>query len=107
MSVFYFIVLSSAIWRITHLLSKEDGPFDIIFRLRKEVGTGFFGSLLDCFYCSSVWVALPFGLWTGHSWGEKLLLWAALSGTACLLEKATEKKNNKPDASIYFEEEED
>ncbi|HEY5369414.1 MAG TPA: DUF1360 domain-containing protein [Hanamia sp.] len=106
MNVFYFIVLSLAIWRITHLFSKEDGPFDIIYRLRKAIGADFFGSLLDCFYCTSVWVALPFGLWEGNSWREKLLLWIALSGAACLLEKATDRKNNKSDEPIYLEEEE-
>ena len=106
MNVFYFIVLSLSVWRITHLFSKEDGPFDIIYRLRKATGAGFFGRLLDCFYCTSVWVALPFGLWEGHSWREKLLLWIALSGAVCLLEKATDRKNNKPHEPIYFEEEE-
>jgi len=103
---FLFVIISLTIWRLTHLLSKEDGPFDIIFRLRKAAGAGFLGSLLDCFYCTSVWVALPFGLWAGRSWGERLLFWAALSGAACLLERATDKKNNKPGEPYYFEEEE-
>jgi len=106
MNVLYFIVLSLAVWRLTHLLSKEDGPFDTIFRLRKAAGTGFFGNLLYCFYCTSAWVALPFGLWIGQGIGEKLLLWAALSGAACLLEQATKKKNNTEEP-VYFEEKED
>lgn len=103
---FLFIVQSVAVWRITHLLSKEDGPFDIIFRLRKAAGAGFFGSLLDCFYCTSIWVALPFGIWAVNQWPEKFLYWAAFSGAACLLERATEKKNDKSDEPIFFEEEE-
>lgn len=78
-----------AVWRLTHLFSKEDGPFDLVYHLRKKAGAGFFGSLLDCFYCTSVWVALPFGMWAGDPWWEKLLYWWALSGTACLLEQAT------------------
>jgi len=101
-----FLLECLSVWRFTHLISKEDGAFDLIFRLRKAAGSGFFGSLLDCFYCTSVWVALPFGLWTGNTWREKLLLWAALSGAACLLEQATEKKNSKRDEPVYFEEEE-
>ncbi|HWK06658.1 MAG TPA: hypothetical protein VNS58_23645 [Puia sp.] len=88
-----FVIVSLAIWRITHLLSKEDGPFEIIFRLRKLAGEGVWGQLMDCFYCLSIWISLPFACWTGSSISEKLLFWMAYSGLACLLEKATEKLN--------------
>ena len=104
MEIFYFVLLSLAVWRITHLLSKEDGPFDIIFLLRKKAGNGFFGSLLDCFYCVSVWVALPFGIWEGQDWGSKLLYWAALSGAACLLEQATSRGDKPPGMPDYKED---
>jgi hypothetical protein len=105
MEVFYFVLLSLAVWRITHLLSKEDGPFDIIFLIRRKAGNGFFGTLLDCFYCVSVWVALPLGWWEGHTWREKLLFWAALSGAACLLEQATASgKKKPPDMPDYKED---
>ena len=94
-----------ATWRITHLLSKEDGPFNSVYHLRKKAGAGFFGSLLDCFYCVSVWVAFPLGIWEGNNWWEKLLCWWALSGAACLLEQATTfKKNNDPDIPDYKED---
>jgi hypothetical protein len=73
-------------------MSKEDGPFDLIFLLRRKAGAGFFGNLLDCFYCLSLWIALPVGIWLGSTWIEKILFWWALSGAACLLEQATEKK---------------
>jgi Protein of unknown function (DUF1360) len=92
---FLFITVCLTVWRITHLLSKEDGPWDMIFKLRKAVGAGFFGNLLDCFYCLSIWIALPFGLWLGHLWWEKLLQWMAISAVACLLEQATTKDNNQ------------
>jgi hypothetical protein len=74
-------------------LGKEDGPFDLIFILRKKAGDGFFGNLLDCFYCLSIWVAIPFGLWLGKDGLEKFLYWLAISGAACLLEQATAPKN--------------
>lgn len=96
MDVFRFIIVSLVVWRITHLLSKEDGPFDIIYRLRKAAGAGFFGSLLDCFYCLSIWIALPFGIYFGHEWLERILYCFALSGAACLLEQATTNSKNKP-----------
>ncbi|MBG9375256.1 DUF1360 domain-containing protein [Panacibacter sp. DH6] len=103
MNIAYLILSVFAVWRITHMLGKEDGPFDIIFLMRKKAGAGFFGSLLDCFYCLSIWIALPFGIWLGLSWQEKILCWLALSGAACLLEQATTKSNEPPRAD-YFEE---
>jgi len=41
---------------------------------------------------------LPFGIWLGETWWEKILLWLALSGAACLLEQATTKsvEHTKP-----------
>lgn len=88
-----FIIIALVVWRLTHLLGKEDGPFDIIFLLRQKAGAGFFGSLLDCFYCLSIWIALPFGLYMGADWKEKLIYWLALSGAACILEKVTDRNN--------------
>jgi hypothetical protein len=91
MTPFLFIIILLAVWRVTHLIQAEDGPFDLIFKLRKLAGNGFFGQLMDCFYCCSVWVALPAGLWFGQGWLLKILLWLAFSGGAILLERATGK----------------
>ena len=103
MDWFYFITSVLAVWRLTHLLAKEDGPFDVIFLLRQKANNTFFAKLLDCFYCLSIWVALPFGIGLGWSWLEKIVLWFALSGAACLLERAT-TKNNGPNISKYHED---
>lgn len=100
---FTFFICSLVVWRLAHLLSKEDGPFNIIYTIRKKAGAGFFGSLLDCFYCTSVWIAFPLGLWLGIFWWEKLLYWVALSGAACLLEQMSNNKNNN-NSNTYFKE---
>jgi len=89
----FFAICSLAIWRITHLFSQEDGPFDIVLRFRKLFGQGFFGSLLDCFYCLSIWVAIPFAVLLSTGWLEGLIIWLALSGAACLLFKITDKNH--------------
>ena len=78
-------------WRVTHLLHAEDGPFDLIFKVRKSVGDGFLGSLMDCFYCLSLWVALPLGLLVGSTWLERVLQWLALSAGAIILQKLLSK----------------
>ncbi|HEY6976426.1 MAG TPA: DUF1360 domain-containing protein [Chitinophagaceae bacterium] len=103
MTWFYFIISVLAIWRLTHLLAKEDGPFDIIFLIRRKLSVGFFTNLLDCFYCLSIWISLPFGIWLGPNWLEKILMWLALSGAACLLEQAT-SKNDFPNRTEYKED---
>jgi hypothetical protein len=100
---FYWLLLGVlCVWRITHLLNVEDGPWDLFFRFRKIVGNGFWGKLLDCFYCLSVWVALPFAIWLGSEWKESLLLVFAFSAGAILLERIT----CRPKASQYFEDKE-
>ena len=83
MSRFYWFTLGVlGVWRVTHLLNAEDGPGQIFVKLRRLIGSGFWGSLFDCFYCLSVWIAAAFACAIGDSWSERLLLWPALSGAA-------------------------
>jgi hypothetical protein len=84
-----FVLAVLAAWRVTHLLAYEDGPADIIARLRALLGRGFLGRLIDCFNCLSVWVAAPLSLAVVRDWWARLLVCAALSGAACLLERVT------------------
>ncbi len=90
MEFYTFILGTLAVWRATHLLHAEDGPWDLLFRLRKMAGNGFAAQLLDCFYCLSLWVAAPFALLLGgYGWGERALLWLALSAGAIIIERTT------------------
>jgi len=89
-----FVLSALAIWRLTHLFAKEDGPWDLIVRLRAWLGTGFFGRLMDCFYCLSLWFAFPFALWITRVWIPMLINWLALSGAACLLERSSSKQDS-------------
>jgi hypothetical protein len=93
MHIYYtFTLIVLAVWRLTHLLNAESGPSQLLIRFRERVGSGFWGELLGCFYCLSLWVAVPFALLSGRDWTEKLLLWPALSGAAILLERATSRE---------------
>lgn len=80
-----------AAWRVTHLLWAEDGPFDLLARLRQRAGGGALGRMLDCFYCLSVWVAAPLAWLLAADWRQGLVGWLGLAGAACLLERATAK----------------
>jgi hypothetical protein len=84
-----FVVASLATWRIAHLLAYEDGPGDLLVKLRVRLGHGFWGKLMDCFYCLSLWVAVLFAPVVTRRLPEAALIWVALSGAACLLERAT------------------
>jgi hypothetical protein len=79
-----------AVWRLTYLFHAEDGPRGVTARFRRRVGTGWLGGILDCFYCLSLWIALPVTLLLGLSPWETLVAWPALSGGAILLQRATE-----------------
>lgn len=67
MGLMDFLVLGLATWRLTSLLVKEDGPWDLFARFRSWAGVKFdarsepyaatfLGSLLTCVWCTSVWV---------------------------------------------------
>jgi len=85
--IWLFVLGSLAVWRITHLLAEEDGPWDLMARLRNRLGQSVAGRLLDCFYCLSLWVALLPAIGLGGSWRVACLYWFSLSAVACLLQR--------------------
>jgi hypothetical protein len=87
MSIYSLGIAVLAVWRITHLLAEEDGPFQLVARLRKRLGAGFWGGLMDCFNCLSLWVALPFAAASAGALKQRVILWPALSGAAILLNR--------------------
>ena len=96
----YHLTLAAfAIWRVTHLLSKEDGPWDAIVAVRIRLGNGFLGGLMDCFYCLSLWIAAPAAYMLMSGWREWPLLWLGLSGAACLLEQMSDSFRSRSDGS--------
>jgi hypothetical protein len=89
MSFYYLALGTLGVWRITHLLNAEDGPWDAVIRLRRAAGEGFWAAVLDCYQCLSLWIAIPFAIVLGEGALECLLLWPALSGAAILMERLT------------------
>ncbi len=103
MRAYWLIISVLSVWRVTHLFVAEDGPWNIFARLRRRLGEGFFASLLDCFYCFSLWVSAPVACFTGESVRERILLWLAISGGAILLERATDRSTQ----TVYYEDREE
>lgn len=96
-----FVLAALATWRVSHLIAEEDGPWNIVARTRARAGTSELGELMDCFYCLSLWVAAPAALTVTR--GRDLpSTWLALSGAACLLERATHREKGALD--VLWEE---
>ena len=98
-----FLLGTLAVWRVTHAVTEEDGPAKVLVRLRRALDGSAWGPLLECFYCASVWVALPCAVLIGSTFEEKALAWLALSGAACLVQRAAKRE---PPA-VYWEDKEE
>lgn len=85
-SWFGLTISALAAWRLCHLVASEDGPFDLIARLRRAAGQGVMGRAMDCPWCLSLWFSIPFAAWLSRDVAEFLALWLAISGGACLIE---------------------
>ncbi len=97
-------IASLAAWRLTHLLWGEDGPWNCFVRLRKLAGSSLAGQILDCFYCLSVWIALPLGCWIGATWPGRAMAWTALTGAAILLERITSPRSPIANPAVWRED---
>ncbi len=105
---FYWLAIGIlAVWRITHLLNAEEGPWNLAARLRRAAGASGWTSVFDCFYCLSVWIAAPLSYGMAESWREAILLWPALSAGAILAERLTAKTTGSSPAIYYEEPDED
>jgi hypothetical protein len=82
-----FVLAVLATWRISHLLTSEDGPWEILARMRQWLGDSALGRLMDCFGCVSMWVGAPISFFVLRRLPELFFCWLALSGAAFLLER--------------------
>ena len=100
---FYWLIIGTlGVWRTTHLLNAEDGPWNVFLRLRTAVRGSMAGKAIECFYCLTMLTSIPFALIAGSTWKERIMLWFAMSGGAILLERATTKEPAR--SSAFFEE---
>jgi hypothetical protein len=84
--IFRFVIAVLATWRVTHLLAEEDGPWDLIVQMRELLGDSFWGQLMDCFKCLSLWVAIPFSFFVCRTKSEAIVVSVSLSGAAILIQ---------------------
>ena len=82
-----YFVLVIVVWRLTHLLTSEDGPFEVIIKIRKLLGATILGDLMDCFYCASVWIGMVAGIYAGATIHEIVILTLYYSGASMIINK--------------------
>jgi len=115
MSLTGLVIGILGVWRVSHLLHAENGPWNIVERFRQRIGAGLWSGLFSCFLCLSLWVAVPFALLLSGDMQQRLLLWPALSAGAILIERLTSREDaalpaafledeEKPDVRMYEEE---
>ena len=109
-----FVLCLLAVWRLTHLFTGEDGPWSLFVKLRAAFGKSFFGQLLDCFYCLSIWVGFLFALTlvplngpgpVTDTISAVIVHTLALSAGAILLERLTNPAFAADQTPVFFEEE--
>jgi hypothetical protein len=91
------------VWRVTHLLHAEEGPWEMVIRLRRLMGTSILGRAMDCFDCLSLWVAAPCAWLVGPTWLDRALWWPALSAGAMVLHRVVSRLE-PPRAAVYEED---
>jgi hypothetical protein len=87
-----FILAALAVYRVSRMLTDEEGPWSVFMRLRARIGAEtWLSRLFECIMCMSVWVALPVALWIDWT-GEWALTWLALSAVVVIIRKWEQKK---------------
>lgn len=89
-----FLISSLAVWRITHMLLEENGPWELFKRVQNwsdSRNPNVLKEMLQCFYCTSVWVSLPFAIYLGANFIEYIIYTMALSAVAMLIQTIKEK----------------
>ena len=102
MEIKTILLLGLATWRISYMLMYDAGPGQMFYKFRKARGIdhdddgspffyppGFWGGLLECMYCTSIWV----GTFIGLGWAvlpfyvELCCIPFALSAVAVIIEE--------------------
>ena len=105
-----FILAALFVWRLSYMISHEDGLWDMFLNLRLWAGAKpeahfypdgeqvlewqaftVFGKLLLCPLCLSVWIAVPLELWVSGICMDTVVVWLAISGAASLAELIVNK----------------
>jgi hypothetical protein len=74
-----------AINYITLLVTEYDGPFEV-FEWLRNVSREYRGLNLDCFFCTALWVSIPFALLLSNGWMSLVYMFGLAGGAAIINE---------------------
>ena len=99
-SLIDLLILGLATWRLSSLLVNEDGPWEILARMRVAVGirydqqsqpyaTTVLSELISCVFCVSIWMGLLLsaGYWLNARLTILVMSPFALSAMAVIIER--------------------
>ncbi len=93
-----FIVLALAVWRLSSLLAREDGLFDVFARLRfflgvrhneksEQIGTNSISKGIICVWCNSIWVSFFASFLISNGIEDVMVYTLAMSAVAIFIEE--------------------
>lgn len=83
--IFIVILMALAAWRLTHMLVREKGPYNLIERFRNAI-INYPWSPIHCFKCTSIWVGAVFAIPVSGDIGTYFINLLALSTVAIFIE---------------------
>ena len=85
--VVYFALSVLAVYRVSHMIANEDGPFDVFVFIREKAGQrNWIGRGLNCVLCISVWLSIIPAIAMTRS-AEFVLYWFAIAGGVLVIHK--------------------
>lgn len=93
------VIGALAVWRVTSLLLREEGPWATLRVLREKVGLRLAPGLFSCWRCASLWTSAPVAWVLVERPRDRLLTWLALSAGAIIIDHFV-----SPPAAEYWEE---
>jgi hypothetical protein len=97
MTLFMFIVVLMAAYRLAHMIAREEGPFSMFASLRGRIDSNqatWIGRGLNCAACISVWTSLIVVLAVLYLPAEivtPLVFWLAVACGGLILNKVMSK----------------
>lgn len=81
-----FIIVTLGVYRLSHIIVREDGPFDIFVHLRSWIGRpdrNWIAKGFNCILCVSFWLAGLVSLLLGLNW----VMWLGIAGGVQLIDR--------------------
>lgn len=93
----FLLIGPIVIWRMTHMMQEENGPFAVFARIRAFIAShtsdrvGGVNEGYNCFKCLSVWLSMLYAVGLSDSFAQWVAITFFLSGIAIFLNLAYNK----------------